>query len=472
MKRIIGWVIPCFLTSLHVDASEACSAVRAQEVVGCYVKAAQQEPLDHVLRARESDAGYEWRHYRMSSQTWQPAPVIKPARWRHSVEMHIPPGALPEKALLVVNNGVRFGPEQSPDYSREVLREISLLTRTVVVMITDVPNQALSFSDLDVPVKEDEAVAHTWAHWMSDEAAPAELPLHVPMAVAASRAMDLAVQELSDLRVERFIVTGASKRGWSAWLTALSDERVVAIVPAVIDVADTSSMLAGLRKRYGGEWPLALWRYQAAGVLPQLGTPAFDRLMQLMDPMQYLQEPGRRLDIPKYLVSASGDDFFSPDPVTNYLARLPGQTSLRVLPNSDHYGVRAHVATTLVPLVQRIQAGRDLPALQVAAAGEGGLVEVRASELPVAVRLWTAANPDDRDFRYACGVRFASQTLQVRNQAFSLQLPSVPSGWQAWFVEARFADGFVATSPVSVLPETFPAHPPKAVGEACKTFPG
>ncbi len=244
----------------------------------------------------------------------------------------------------------------------------------------------------------------------------------------------------------------------------------MAIVPSVIDVADTSYMLAGLRKRYGGHWPLALGSYQQAGVLQQLGQPAFERLMAMMDPMQYLNEKGQRLAIPKYLVSASGDDFFAPDPVTDYQQRLPGQTSLRVLPNSDHGGVRQAVVSTLVPALTRLRDGTPLPSVQVSASGHAGQMSVGFSEPPVAVKLWTASNSHDRDFRYACGVRYQSETLAPM-QSFTLRHTAPAVGWQAQFIEAKFADGFIATSPVSVLPQTYPEHPPMDHGGACKSFP-
>ncbi|MGE8112575.1 PhoPQ-activated pathogenicity-related family protein [Pseudomonas sp. NPDC086566] len=470
MKYRFALAIPCLMASIHASALQDCSELRPQEVARCHIENVRQAPLEARLLEQASEPGYEFRRLQMVSQVWEPAPVVEPRRWEHDVELHIPRNALPGKALLVVNNGVRHGPAQTPDYTREALREVALKSQMAVVMISDAPNQYVNFSDVDKPLREDDAVAHTWAHSLRG-AAP-ELPLHVPMAAAASRAMDLAEQELTKqgLAVDRFIISGASKRGWSAWLTALADERVMAIVPAVIDVADTSDMLAGLRKRYGGHWPLALGSYQQAGVLQQLGTPAFERLMAMMDPMQYLNEEGQRLAIPKYLVSASGDDFFAPDPVTDYQQRLPGQTSLRVLPNSDHGGVRQQVVSTLVPAVTRLRDGKPLPSVQVTDGGQPGLMAVNFSEPPVAVRVWTASNSQDRDFRYACGVRYQSETL-VPQQYLTLQRTAPATGWQAQFVEATFADGFVATSPVSVLPQTYPEHPPTDHGGACRSFP-
>ncbi|WP_313710376.1 PhoPQ-activated pathogenicity-related family protein [Pseudomonas sp.] len=462
--------IPCLMVSLQACAVQECTSLRPQEVVQCHIGKVRQTPLESELIEQASEPGYAFRRLQMVSQVWEPAPVLEPRRWEHNVELHIPGNAVPGKALLVVNNGVRHGPEQTPDYAREALREVALKAQMAVVMISDVPNQYVTFADVENPLREDDAVAHTWAHSLRG-AAP-ELPLHVPMAAAASRAMDLAEQELGKqgLTVDRFIITGASKRGWSAWLTALADERVMAIVPSVIDVADTSGMLAGLRKRYGGHWPLALGSYQQAGVLQQLGTPAFERLMAMMDPMQYLNEEGQRLAIPKYLVSASGDDFFAPDPVTDYQQRLPGVTSLRVLPNSDHGGVRQAVVSTLVPAVTRLRDGKQLPSVQVSASGQAGQMLVEFSEPPVAVKVWTASNRQDRDFRYACGVRYQSETLAPR-QHFTLQRTAPAAGWQAQFVEAKFADGFIATSPVSVLPQTYPEHPPTDQGGACRSFP-
>lgn len=92
---------------------------------------------------------------------------------------------------------------------------------------------------------------------MADPAQRERLPLHVPMAASISQAIRLAKKELVQLDINKFIVTGASKRGWATWLTAVSDPDVDAIVPFVIDVLDTGKVMGNIYRSYGGNWPIA-----------------------------------------------------------------------------------------------------------------------------------------------------------------------------------------------------------------------
>src|SRR5690625_7468978 len=61
----------------------------------------------------------------------------------------------------------------------------------------------------------------------------------LPMTRAVVQAMDI-VTEFTRLKSgpesENFVVTGASKRGWTAWTTAIFDDRVIAVAPVVIDL--------------------------------------------------------------------------------------------------------------------------------------------------------------------------------------------------------------------------------------------
>ena len=56
-------------------------------------------------------------------------------------------------------------------------------------------------------------------------------------AVAAMDAIQSIINEREDgIEIEKFVVSGASKRGWTTWTTGGVDNRVEAIIPVVIDV--------------------------------------------------------------------------------------------------------------------------------------------------------------------------------------------------------------------------------------------
>ena len=72
--------------------------------------------------------------------------------------------------------------------------------------------------------------------------------------------------------------------------------------------------------------------YEDAGLMKWLGTPQYRALMRIEDPYEYRD----RLTMPKFLVNATGDQFFLPDSWRFYLADLPGETHVRYVPNADH----------------------------------------------------------------------------------------------------------------------------------------
>ncbi|ECI1203443.1 PhoPQ-regulated protein, partial [Salmonella enterica subsp. enterica serovar Saintpaul] len=209
------------------------------------------------------------------------------------------------------------------------------------------------------------------------------------------------------------------------------------------------------------------------GIDEKIKSPAFTQLRQIIDPLRYLNtiyQP--RLAIPKYIINASGDDFFVPDNTRFYYSKLPGVKSLRIVPNMNHYSINQFAEGSLVPFINRFQSKKTLP--QLIDLIHHHLLTVYFSEAPVKVVRWTANNPNARDFRYACGIRYQPLTIDSPvNNKISITLNEPKTGWEATYIEATFNDGYVATSQVYITPdEKYPQTAPPSVNAACQTLPG
>jgi PhoPQ-activated pathogenicity-related protein len=444
----------------------------------CYVDAVREEPLSYKHVDTRVVGNTRIYRFELHSQDWAPAQASHPSEWHHDIRIVVPTVAKRRTAILVVSDGTRHSaPDDTSrpaDSGNEAtLRAIAEQTQGIVVEISDVPNQYLRWDD-GAYRKEDQAVAHSWKLALQGGPAAPFTSLHLPMAAATVRAMDLAERELRPWGIRHFVVTGTSKRGWATWLAALSDDRVAGIAPIAIDVLGTEALIERTRMIYGGEWPVAFFDYWQAGVLRERHTPAFARLMRVEDPLAYLdtRQGRRRLRIPKLLISASGDDFFVPDNVGRHLSRLPAPTLLRALPNSDHGGAAGALPDAIVPFIKRVMDGKHLPRLghRVERRDDQPVMRVTFDEQPVALVRWTASNGSDRDFRFACGIRYVGTPLEATRR-LDLPLSPPPSGWTATFVEASFADGLVVTTPIEVWPDTYPDRPPATTKPSCATLP-
>ena len=189
------------------------------------------------------------------------------------------------------------------------------------------------------PAIEDGIIAYTWMKYMKtgDET----WPLRLPMTKAAVRAMDtitavMATPEAGAVKVEKFVVSGGSKRGWTTWTTAAVDKRVVAIVPASIDLLNLEKSFDHHFRVYGFFAP-AVKDYVEAGVMDWTGTPEYRKLLEIEEPYSYRE----RLTMPKFMIQAAGDQFFLPDSSRFYFDDLKGEKYLRYIPNTDH-GLKEH----------------------------------------------------------------------------------------------------------------------------------
>jgi PhoPQ-activated pathogenicity-related protein len=329
-----------------------------------------------------------------------------------------------------------------------------------------VPNQPVVFKDdpQRKPRVEDEFIAYTWDHYIrtGDDRWPARLP----MTKSAVRAMDTLTAFTSSTDggghpVRRFVVTGASKRGWTTWTTAAVDSRVIAIAPAVIDLLNVEPSFIHHWQAYGA-WSDAVQDYVDRGLMERIGTPEFRALMRIEEPYSYRD----RLTMPKFIVNASGDQFFLPDSSQFYFDDLAGEKHLRYVPNTNHSLQNTDATDSIIAFYAAVVKGTPRPRTRWTFDSDGA-IRVTADERPETVTLWQATNPKARNFRFdviGAAYRRTALTPSAPN-TWVARVPPPASGWTAFFVELTFRSGgrypFKETTAVRVVPDRLPYPPPK-----------
>jgi PhoPQ-activated pathogenicity-related protein len=402
---------------------------------------------------------------KLTSQQWLTDREVTQPVWTHWLTVIRPSGALSSNIGFVFVTGgssERKPPDEAPDWLEALARD----TRTVVAELRMVPNQPIVFADdpTRTPRSEDDFIAYTWDKYLrtGDERWPARLP----MTKSVVRAMDAITAfcrsgEGGGLDVKRFVVAGASKRGWTTWTTAAVDPRVVAIAPAVIDVLHVEPSFEHHWRAYGA-WASAVDDYVKHGIMDWMGSRQFHALMQIEDPYYYRD----RLTMPKLMVNAAGDEFFLPDSARFYFGELPGEKHLRYVPNTNHSLDKTDAIQTVHAFYASVVAGRARPRFTWTHEADGTL-KVVARDLPKDVRLWTATNPEARDFRLdTIGAAYHAEALSPSApNTWSARVAPPARGWTAYFMELTFDSGgtypLKFTTDIRVTPERMP-YPPHA----------
>ena len=247
------------------------------------------------------------------------------------------------------------------------------------------------------PRSEDDFIAYTWNHFIQtgDDRWPARLPMTQKRGPRPwTRPPPFTSSPAGGGRaVARFVVSGASKRGWTTWTTAAVDRRVIAIAPAVIDLLNVVPSFNHHWQAYGA-WSDAVKDYVEQGLMERINTPAFRALMRIEEPYQYRE----RLTMPKFIVNASGDQFFLPDSSRFYFDGLRGEKHLRYVPNADHSLARSDALESVHAFYAAIVSGTPRPAIRWTFERDGS-IKVVSKERPSDVKVWQAVNPKARNFR-------------------------------------------------------------------------
>jgi PhoPQ-activated pathogenicity-related protein len=193
-----------------------------------------------------------------------------------------------------------------------------------------------------------------------------------------------------------------------------------------------------------------------------MGTKEFRALMKIEEPYEYRD----RITIPKYLVNASGDQFFLPDSSRFYFDDLKGEKHLRYVPNASHSLDKTDALENLQAFYASIVANAARPEIKWTFEKDGS-IKVVSKQLPDSVLLWQATNPKARNFRQdVIGSAYQSTAVKPSGpNTWIARVEKPAAGWTAAFVELSFPTGgkypLKVTTAVRVVPDTLPYPPPE-----------
>ncbi len=172
----------------------------------------------------------------LTSQVWHDIP------WTHQLQVYQPKEVDPQATMLVYVTGGKASPAT-------LLYGLLLATKVKapVAILYDIPNQPLLGDK-----KEDALIAETFCRYLDDK--DDTWPLLFPMVKSVVKTMDALEAFAKDewkQGIKGFLITGASKRGWTTWLTAAVDPRVVAIAPMVIDTLNMQVQMKHQLEAFG-----------------------------------------------------------------------------------------------------------------------------------------------------------------------------------------------------------------------------
>ncbi len=366
----------------------------------------------------------------MVSQTWHGV------KWDHKIQVFLSRDAKPTATLPLWNEG------GTPSLESTLLGlKLSSTLKSPLAIVFGIPKQPLYGGKT-----EDALIAESFVRYLTTE--DPSWPLLFPMVKGVVRAMD-ALQEFArqkwDVSVKHFVIAGASKRGWTAWLTAATgDKRVKAIAPLVFDTLNLGPQMDYQVKCFGG--PSEMIRdYSDRLLLPIPRTAAARQLWSIIDPWTYRD----RITCPKLIVLGTNDEYWTLDALNLYWDGLKGDKWVLYVPNAGHRLVEKdrngttqklpeRAFTTLCAFCRAQVFDRPLPRLkcQMSPLPEAGCLDVTAfcDKKPLSARAYLA-EAEKRDFRKSF---WETRPVDLNESKASCTIDFPKTGNRATLVEFEF----------------------------------
>jgi PhoPQ-activated pathogenicity-related protein len=390
---------------------------------------------------RKPEAAFEWKlknkidseqsgeriyDLHFVSQTWQEN------KWQHQLQVYRPLGVAPNSTMFLWVTGG----SARPDYvwlGMALARKI----RAPVAFLYHLPNQPL----LEGNLREDDLIAETFVRYLNTK--DENWPLLLPMVKSVVKAMDV-LQAFGKKEwgepIDKFIVAGASKRGWTTWLTAAVDQRIGAIAPVVIDTLNMRAQMPRQLQAFGA-YSSRLTPYSSRGLLPIPETPEGQRLLSMVDPWAYRD----RLTMPKLIINGTNDFYWATDALNLYWDGIPADKWVLYVPNAGHNLRRQDrpqpdqlndLINGLAAFSRHQISGTPMPKLSWKHESVNGKLRltIAATPAPTGARLWIAQTPTT-DFRTA---KWSEQQVNLSDGKVVGEVTPPDKGHVAFFGELDY----------------------------------
>ena len=374
----------------------------------------------------------------LTSQKW------RGITWRHQLTIVVPSTIQYDGAMLFIAGG--SDKDEQPNWSNEdkmwpVLGTIAAKNKAIVALIKQVPNQPLYDGKT-----EDELISYTLHQFKQDK--DYSWPLLFPMVKSAVRSMD-AIQEFASKNlnqpIKNFVISGASKRGWTTWLSnAIDDNRVKAIGPMVIDMLNMPKTLSYQLETYG-EYSIQIEDYVKLGIPQGTDTKEGQAITAMIDPFSYRE----KLTVPKIIFIGTNDEYWTADAIKHYYDKIPGKNLIHYVPNAGHdLGGGKQALEALSAFFGLTLQNKEYPVStwNVAKVKNGFEITVNAkSEDLVDAAIWGTTSAD-RDFRNNL---WLTRSVKPQGSTVKYTIPFVKKGYQAFYIDLKYKDPNGGTYTVS-----------------------
>ncbi|MEI6142749.1 MAG: PhoPQ-activated protein PqaA family protein [Mariniphaga sp.] len=354
--------------------------------------------------------------------------------WNHEMFIMVPDLLKYNDALLFITGGsLKNEKPNTHEWTEGLTKSLSLLAKTnmaIVALLWQVPNQPL-YDDLE----EDALISYTLHNYQNDH--DFTWPLLFPMTKSAVRAMDvvqLFAKKEIQRKVDKFVVSGASKRGWTTWLTGANDKRVKAICPMVIDMLNMPVNIP-YHKVVWGDYSIEIEDYVKLGLAQQFGDTKSNDLVQMIDPYSYR----KTLTMPKMIFMGTNDPYWPVDAVKNYIDNMPGDNHICYTPNAAHdLGDKKKALTTLSAFLGTTITNGKYPICKSSISEQNGIITLKVQATPELLQnaiLWYA-DSNDQDFR---DEHWSNIELNPANKSeVTVEVKTPKSGFKAFYVDLKY----------------------------------